>query len=456
MRRCIRTTRRRGPHRDEAPSSATTTAPSSAASIATDTPTSGWNCIGEPPDIAPGWRTEMAAVDAGGANALERAMQAAQSKLRAKVCVSGTERSVQDACAFLAAKIEPWTTGRNTQEVCASAVIKGQHIEAWRHLATNLEQFDARLAKSADAFVQAARAAAGTKGAAKAKSDAPVRIALAAVYDDNAAPGQNQLPGGRRADWLASRFRGFFASAGGLLPAPKAWTPSEVPAGYDLIVTGRMYRKPSVDVAEVEVTWTGTTQGGRQIESASGTFPETAAPAPPASTPPPIPTTEGLFLSMDSDHAGSICSGETTQIWLKSSEAMHVRVFDLYGKDDAMLIFPPDARTSDLVPAKRTIPLGDPKGFEAVRTPGSDAERYLVIAAPTVAGLGRWASATQYCRVPTDAARKLHRGEGLPPGSQVAVTGYRLISGEGCPPAPSPAHEAAALAAIARLPLCPP
>ncbi|HKO94397.1 MAG TPA: hypothetical protein VJU61_24755 [Polyangiaceae bacterium] len=414
-----------------------------AAAAESAVPNTGWSCLGEPPDIAAGWHTEVAAVASTTPDALEKAMQAAQAKLRAKVCTSG-DRAVQDACAFLAAKIEPWTTGRSAHEVCASAVIKSQHIETWKSVATNLEGFDARLARSARLFIDTAR---------NANQGGP-RIALAAVYDDDDAPGRNQLPGGRRADWLASRFGSFFATEGGLRTTPKAWIPGEVPDGYDLIITGRMYRKPAIDVAEVEVTWTGVTPDGRRFESPSGAFPETAAPSPPAAAPPPIATTEGLYLTMDSDHAGSICPGERTQVWLKSDEALHVRVFDLYGDNEAMLIFPPDAETSDLVPSKRTIPLGDEKGFEAVRTPGSDAERYLVIAAPTLAGLGRFAATQHYCRLPRDLAQQLHRGEGLPPGARVAATGYRMTSGASCPPAPSPEYERAALSAIARLPSC--
>jgi hypothetical protein len=374
-------------------------------------------------------------------------MRAAQDRLRTKVC-GGAERdrSAGDACAFLAARIEPWKTGGNERELCASAVIKRQHIDEWRSLATNLEEFDRRLLASAKLFL----------GSVSNADKRPRRIALAAVYDDNGAtPNQNQLPGGRRADWLASRFKTFFAESGGVLPQPKGWGDTQAaPEGYDLVIVGRMFKKSSIDVPSVEVSWTGYTADGRQVETASGSFPETAAPAPPQSTPPLIPTSVGLYLTMDSDHNGSICAGESTQLWIKSSDALHVRVFDLYGKDGAILIFPADASQSDLVPAHRTVPLGDQKGFEAVPAPGSEQERYLVIAAPSPAGLGRFAVMNRYCRMLASDAAALHRGESMPPGARIAVTGYRLAVGKSCPPPPSADHLRVANEAIARLPIC--
>jgi hypothetical protein len=156
---------------------------------------------------------------------------------------------------------------------------------------------------------------------------------------------------------------------------------------------------------------------------------------------------------MDSDHHGSICAGETTQLWLKTSEALHVRVFDLFGKDGAVLLFPERGR-SDLVPAGKTIPLADEHGFEAVPLPGMEDERYLVIAAPTTAGLGRFAKITDTCKLSPDEAVALHAGKNLPPGAKVAATGYRVISGASCPPPASPEHVKAALDSITKMSAC--
>lgn len=388
-------------------------------------------------------------------------MRAAQDKLRTKICVNAEkDRAAADACAFLASKIEPWKTGSSEREICASAVVKSAYVDEWQRIATDLDGFDQRLAATAEELLKAAAASlprTNKHGASSTSPSRPPQIALVAVYDDNGVdPRQNQLPGGLRADWVAARFRATFAPLGGLTKLPKGWVDGEgPPVGYDLVVVGHMFKRTTVTLPVVEVSWTATTVDGRQIESSSGSFPEAAAPSPPATHPPILPTSSGLHLSMDSDHAGSICAGETTQLWLKSSEQLHVRVFDLYGEDGAMLVFPPDPSQSDVVPAGRTIPLGDEKGFEAIPAPNSEEERYIVLAAPTLAGLGRFAAANAFCRLSPAEGNALHRGESIPPGAKVAVTGYRLLQGSSCPQPPSAEHLKAANDAIARLPLCP-
>ncbi len=171
-------------------------------------PATGWSCAGNPPEIAPGWKSELAVVPATAPNALEKAMQGAQDKLRAKVCVNADrDRAVADACSYLASHIEPWVTGTNGRDTCASAVIKRQYIDEWTTVGSDLEGFDKKLASAAKDLLHAAR------GRGK-RTSGPPRVALVAVYDDNEADArQNQLPGGRRADWLASRFKAAFAAA---------------------------------------------------------------------------------------------------------------------------------------------------------------------------------------------------------------------------------------------------
>ncbi|MBX3206688.1 MAG: hypothetical protein KF764_16585 [Labilithrix sp.] len=329
--------------------------------------------------------------------------------------------------------------------------MKRQHIEEWTRLASDLAAFDSKLVADAAQFIQASASRAGRRPIA-----GPARIALAAVYDDHdVGPSRNQLAGGRRADWLASRFKTGFTSIGGVLPRPKAWAaPEPAPDGFDLVVVGRLFKRGGVQMPRVDVSWTGYAPDGRQLEISSGSFPEAAAPRPPPTPPPALPTSEGLFLSMDSDHHGSICAGETTQLWLKTTETLHVRVFDLYGTDGAILLFPTQGR-SDVVSAGKTIPLGDESGFEAFPLPGMEDERYLVIASPTPAGLGRFAAVKETCRLAPAEGDALHRGANLPPGARTAVTGYRVLTGGSCPRPPSAERQKAALSALARVPICP-
>ncbi len=129
-----------------------------------------------------------------------------------------------------------------------------------------------------------------------------------------------------------------------------------------------------------------------------------------------------------------------------------MRVFDLYGAGEALLTYPTDEQPSARIEAGQSIPLGGRLGFEATPAPGSESERFLVVAASTERGLGRFAGAKGECRVPSNLAHQLSAGQGIPPGAKIATTGYRIVTGPSCPSLTGPREGAANV--VAAMPFC--
>jgi hypothetical protein len=70
-------------------------------------------------------------------------------------------------------------------------------------------------------------------------------------------------------------------------------------------------------------------------------------------------------------------------------------------------------------------------------------------------GLGPYSAIRSECRLPSAVAQALHRGEGIPKGARVAVTGYRLLDGPECPrSAEIDTRRKAAEQQVAALPEC--
>jgi hypothetical protein len=406
------------------PAAAPSASPASPASAAVAT--DEWRCGG---DLVPptGWQQDTAFVDSTTGNARDRAATEAAAKLGKRLCTEagGT------GCDFLTARIKPWKTGTNGKDVCAMAVIKAEELTEWRNLAATVATLDDRLAAAAGELLHGV-AAGG-------------RVAIDQVVDMG-------VPGGARADWLRARMDRLLAKQATVVDVPKRWAGDGVPAGVDVVVRANLVSRMEMGVATVESTWSARFRDGHHVASAPVTFPEQAGPRPPTEAQPTLPSSAGLSVRLDSDHGGSLCAGERTQIWLRSDAAAFVRVFDLYGAGEALVTYPTDDMPNAHVEAGQSIPLGGRLGFEATPAPGSESERFLVIAASTERELGRFSGAKGECRVPSDLAHQLSAGQGVPPGVKVATTGYRIITGPSCPAATGPREGAAD--AIASIPLC--
>jgi hypothetical protein len=310
------------------------------------------------------------------------------------------------------------------------AVIKVEDLAEWRGMTSTLASLDDKLGAATRELLQGV-----PQGS---------RVGVDQVIDRGA-------PGGERAEWLRARAERFVARAAKLVAVPARWAGAAVPEGLDVVVRGSLVARQEQGVPVLEAIWSARFRDGRSVVSAPVIFPERAAPAGQGEGFQPVEPSPGLSIRMESSHGGSLCAGERTQLWLYSESAAHVRVFDLYGAGDALAMFPNESNPKDHIEAGREVPLGGPKGFEAVPVAGSSAEGYLVVAASTEQGLGRLAKARGQCRIPPDVARDLFVGKGLPVGAKVAVTGYRILSGGACPPVKPPDGLVEALAAT---PVC--
>jgi hypothetical protein len=386
-----------------------------------------WTCGG---DLVPptGWQQETAFADNATPNARETASKNASDALRDRLCQHA------GSCDFLAAHIRTWRTGSNAKETCAMAVISSSDLDEWRKLGLTLSTLDDRLASAAAELLKPL-----ARSAHKA-------VAIDRIVDAG-------VPGGQRAEWLRTRMEHALQSGATLTAVPTGWAGDGVPPGIDLVVQAEVFSRSENGIASLEVEWIAIPRSGGRVRSTPVTFPESAAPHAPASPPPPtLPESEGVSLRLDSGRGGSLCAGERTQLWLESDAAASVRVFDLFGDGDAILMFPNEDQPNASVGPRQTVALGGKLGFEAVPAPGSEYERFLVVAAPNDRALGPFAKLRGTCRVPAAVARDLHRGVGLPTGAKSAWTGYRIVTGASCPPPPE--NRTGTAQSLASLPEC--
>lgn len=385
----------------------------------------GWDCTGKlvPPT---GWLQDTAFDDAG---SVEAASDKARQILLERTCAGAPD------CSALQSKITIWETGQGGGRACAMAVIEDADVQRFR-ASLNVGGLE-------EALREVARELVGKRGKA--------RVAIDKIIDGGAA-------GGARARWLEQRMARAFGEVGAqVVEVPRDWNGQGLPPGVDMVAGATIEERVEGERKVAEAVLSARVKGGGGIERLLGspvTFPTAAAPdgGEPAVTLPP--SSPELSVRLESSRAGGLCLGERTQLWLYASEEAHVRVYDLYGAEGALLIFPNEDMSDDRVPAGKPIPLGGKLGFEAMPVPGSEVERFLVVAAPTREGLGKLGKARGYCRVEPTLARQLHRAEGLPQGTRAASDSFRLVQGEDCPAPPAAQTRQGVAVALDSLPIC--
>ena len=152
---------------------------------------------------------------------------------------------------------------------------------------------------------------------------------------------------------------------------------------------------------------------------------------------------------------GRLCEGEQTQVRLTTTQDLHVRVLDLYGQGDALVMFPNEQVPSGFVKAGQSIALGGDSDFDVIFSPGATTERSLVVAGTTEAGLGEFASlGGETCRIGGPLLGLLYDGTraDFPSGTVIRELGFRVVR-EGCGSPPTDAQRRDLQALLASVPI---
>jgi hypothetical protein len=353
-------------------------------------------------------------------------------------------------CGPLALKTRVWNTGVSGDTVCAMAVLSSSELEAWRTL----------LAPDLDAELRAALTGLFPKedgppqksnilGFNKKKR----RTAMVLIdrIDDSGAAG------GVRADWLLGRVRAALTAIDvDMMEPPRGWTGVLFPKNVEFTLRGTLVERvdPKSQLPVLDIDFVLLDPDRRSRSSRPFSIPAALAPSPPRKVPPPPPPM-GLSLHVESQRGGSLCPGDYTQLHLtnETDAPLHVRVINLDDNGEALVLFPNEVVTDDVVPAGATIALS-PDGFNIDGAAGG-RERYIAIGARTPAALGRFQSARGTCRYQPGDARYLASGANID-ASFRASAGFTLLDDVRCQkpiPIPDPKLLAGLLADVR---LCPP
>jgi hypothetical protein len=406
--------------------------------LAAEPPIERWDCVGKlTPPI--GYRQETAFVDrAGNPNPLQAAIDKAREKLIAGLC--------DQDCASLSGLVRSWKTGDGGGQVCAMAVLEERDYAEWSRGRVDLD-LTKRLAPVVEELFG---------DLPKDKAGKPVEVAV--VIDKIIDQG---VPGGPRATWLRDHMQRALYAAKGIrtIEPPKAWAGDGVPKGAGAVLYANVLARREGQKNLLEIAWKARLPGKASFweKPASGVLVlEAIAPknnAPAASA---VPTEPTLSIRVEAASGGSLCVGQTTQLWVRSSEERYLQVYNLYGKDKALLLFPNEDHPDGTVRAGETIAIGGPEGFAAVPMEGTEVERFVVLGAPKRELLGPLKDLKGTCRVRAKDLALVGDPKTLSPSVVRAGDGFRIIRGEACKnvTAPSADEQAANEKAVRQLAQC--
>lgn len=330
---------------------------------------------------------------------VQKLEQQAREELRDRVCQGVL-------CDAVEQQIDIWETNDTGTYRCAMAVVQRAELEEWkRRVQTDIGD---RIIQQGSNTVETLR---------EATEQEEPRIAVGDVYDDG-------VPGGRRAEWVAGRFRYALDRLGATIVSNIEDAESVVEAELQQVRDERM-----------ELTWEVHHEDwitpGDPVE-----FPEVAAPDMSDADGLPRLDLESNKLRLhleDSRDGGGLCHGQRSRLLLETEQNMHVRVLNLFGNRGGRVIYPAHPEEDDFVEAGEPVSLGE---FQAIRSGDNDIERFVVIASTDREGLGRFASVDRFCRLPGTMAHNIQFGREAPvPGGDnvhFEATGFRLMDGEGC------------------------
>lgn len=314
----------------------------------------------------------------------------------------------RDACGALHASSTILLRGSGRTTVCAMAGIRTGDIDRWRagqvpHLREHL------LAALAQILPK------------------KKRVAVDKIADGGAA-------GGLRAQWLRGQIEAALAVYGAtVVDVDPRWSGRGVPKGADRVLRGHILQRldPVKQVPVIEV----------QLVAYDGTLIVTKKAADPfevsAGALPRGPTAVGeiaargdVTVHIKTRPDGNLCFGDRSTVFVTNGGAtpLHARVFNLDADGNALQLFPNADLKTDVLAAGKTIAVAD---VEVQGDPDS-TERYVVVAAPTVGELGRYATASgDYCKLKKADAKAAAQGEGFSQ-PHVAHDSFRVLPASRC------------------------
>ncbi len=314
----------------------------------------------------------------------------------------------RDACAPLHAGSKILLRGSGRSTVCAMAGLLTRDVDRWRasqvpHLREHVLAAIAQILP-------------------KKK-----RVAVDKIVDGGAA-------GGLRAEWLRGQIEAALAVYGAtVVDVDPRWSGRGVPKGAERMLRGQILQRvdPVKQLPIIEV----------QLTAYDGTLIVTKKTADPfevsAAALPRGPSTVGeitargdVTVHIKTRPDGNLCFGDRSTVFVANSGTtpLHARVFNLDADGNAIQLFPnADLKTDVLSPGK-PIPVAD---VEVQGDPDS-TERYVVVAAPTVGELGRYATASaDYCKLKKAEAKAAAQGEGFSQ-PHVAHDSFRVLPANRC------------------------
>ena len=408
-----------------------------------------WPCTGEPTpptdydDRGSPLRVEHAeAIEKKGVATLDVVQAQAVRKLTAKLC-----RFDDPAiCGDLTARITIGRVSESATHVCAMAIVNRQQLEAWR---TALDpDLDGQLRNAFKELMPDDEPPGTIKIRIGKKRQRAVIVVLDEVNDRGA-------PGGQRVHWLLGRVRGALTALDVEMREKPARWDGRLPSDVQFALRGGLIDRiaPRTQLPVMEISFSVVDKKRRNRSSAPFSIPAALAPSPPIPLTPPPPLT-GLSLHVSTKRdGGSVCPGDPVQVYVtnETEEPLYVRVIDIDSNGEALMLFPNEIVTNDVVMPGKTVPLSA-DGF-TIEGAAHMREQYIAIGARTREALGRFRDTKGSCRfTPTDAAF-LKKGQKVEAPFR-AVSGFTMLDDVRCNK-PMPLPDAALVAqALGDLPYC--
>ncbi len=353
-----------------------------------------------------GYRQKTVLMPKGGAEELEAAKLEARRQLREQLC-TGSD------CEGLDQRIIDWVLVEQGDKACATAVIEEADFKAWQNELTAANVDDQFRAVVRELFpVPPADAGVAVKGKKlKPKPELKVAVVVGNVKDEGAL-------GSQRAMWIARKMEHALGEAGiTRVTPPEGWSGRGVPPNATSALIGDILTREEKGRPHVDVTWTAEFPDGRAKTSPYISMLASVAPKGPTPVE-KLPVTSVVTVEIEdqSSHHGAMCNGQRTQLYVSAKEDRCLLVFDVFGQlgaERGLLIFPNEARPDCTVRKGERLKAAGDEGFAVMLDPKFEAERFIVVAAPSRAELPMsLKSLTGTCMI-TPAQLAVIKGKGL-------------------------------------------